>query len=519
MANFLMVLNWQQVETHGEAIKTQIQQRGVHTVQHESNAERALQLLQKQRVDFIIVGSRLAADAGAVVTDAGGLQLCRDARLLTAVPMMLLAPALTSDLIRECARVKDLSPYADPGSAGAFALDLLSPDHVVDPALQIRITARPRDWSFVMRGVGFNFRGDGPLAISSAASSLWVTNLMRPDWYSAFSDIGKSIRTALCEDNPPFELQRRMAHAMAVEQLGTAGKNLPEHLIFDVAADCYPLMLESVFDPSPLPEPWLARASSVARRLQGPDADSAADLFSGPPAARRALLICADTNGTVFSDKLVGGMTKLDPLTLVGIECNRVLRLLTTVSPRTGQPLFLPGNVKVLGMTDPKTPGGFDFQRTEPVSRGMLEDALRSGGWDLIHFAGHTYYQPLGAQQNGGTGFLFVGPPDAPECIDFGDVVSYMRSARFVYLSSCESGNSGFASLAAGSGIHAVLGYRCRVNDRTAAIQARQFYQMLLRSQSLGAAFGHARRRIYRRFGERDNAWASAMLVTPEFRA
>ena len=108
---------------------------------------------------------------------------------------------------------------------------------------------------------------------------------------------------------------------------------------------------------------------------------------------------------------------------------------------------------------------------------------------------------------------------DAKWGIDFGDIVSYMREARFVYLSSCESGNSGFAALAAAAGIHAVLGYRCRVNDRTAALQARLFYRMLLRSHSLNAAFGLARRRIYKRYRDRDNAWASAMLVTPEFRS
>lgn len=506
MANFLMVLNRLQAEVDGERIKRQLRQMGVHTVQHESHAETALELLQMQSVDFVIVGSQLAADAGAVVTEEGGLKFCRDARLLTAAPMMLLAPALTSDLVRESKRIQDLTLFNDPTTAGALALDLLRPGRAVEPALQIRITARPRQWSFVMQGVGFEFRGDGPLVISAAASCLWVTDLLRPDWYTAFSGIGKSIRTALCEDNPSFDLQRKFAHSKALEQLGRSGAALPEQLIFEVSSDCYPLMLESVFDPSPLPEPWLARASSVARRLQGADADPSADLFAGSPMARRALVICADTHGTVFSDKLAGGMTKLDPLQLVRIECNRVRRWLTTVSPRTGQPLFLARNVQMLGLN-------------EPVTRGTLEAALRSGTWDLIHFAGHTYYQPLGAEQNGGTGFLFVGPPDSPECIDFGDVVSYMRSARFVYLSSCESGNSGFASLAAAAGIHAVLGYRCRVNDRTAAIQARQFYQMLLRSQSLGAAFGLARRRIYRRFRDRDNAWASAMLVTPEFRA
>lgn len=518
MANFLMVLNWQQLEGDGEAIKRQLDEMGAHTVRHEGNADRALTYLQHHAVDYIIVGSLLAANAGSPACDTGGLAFCEAARQWTQTPMMLLVPALTSDIARACMRVKDLVPFDHAASAAAAALNVLSPTGGVEPALQIRITARPRNWSFVMKGVGFNFGGDGELNISSSASRLWFTDLMEKDWFDELSRIGDSIRIALCEDNPTFKQQRDLAHARASLQLGSAGQNLPEHLVFDVAADCYPLMLESVFDPTNVSQFWLARATSVARRLQGADADSAADLFSIPTAARRALVICADTHGMVYSDKLLNGKVQLDPLRLARIECNRVLRLLTAVSPRTRQPMFLPGNVKVLGLADPRTPGGFDFQSTEPVTRSLLESALRSGSWDLIHFAGHTYYQPLGSRQSGGTGFLFVGPPDEPTCIDFGDVVSYMRSARFVYLSSCESGNSGFAALAAEAGIHAVLGYRCRVNDRTAALQARLFYQMLLRSQSLGTAFSQARRRIYRRFGKQDNAWASAMLVTPEYR-
>ena len=329
--------------------------------------------------------------------------------------------------------------------------------------------------------------------------------MYQPDWYTEFSRIGESIRMALCDENPHFRVQRELGRAEAVQQLGENGKLVSDRITFVVAEAFYPLMLEAVFDPSQRPEPWLAQASSVARRLIASGASTSDDLFTGSPAARRALLICADTRGDAFSTKLLGGQVKLDPLRSVRLECKRVRKLLTKKDPRSGQPLFYEDNVKVLGLDG-------------PVTRADLNAALREGIWDLIHFAGHTCFQRHGAQQAGGTGFLFIGPPDEPECIDFGEVSGFMGKARFVYLSSCESGNSGFATLAAAAGIHAVLGYRCRVNDRTAAIQALLFYRLLLRSHSLGSAFGLARRRIYRRYGDSDNAWASAMLVTPEFR-
>ena len=505
MADFLLVFCPQQQGLEVEQIKRQLRRFGAHAVQQETNAETGLEQLQRQRFDFVIVGSRLAADAGAVVEEGGGLAFCRQARMLTPVPMLLLAPALTSELQRESARLPGLTAYADPGTAGGFALELLQPDQRADPCLAIRVKASERGWSFDIDGVGFKFHGDGALTVPRSAWMRWeAQHMFQPDWYDEFSDIGESIRMALCDENPHFKAQRDLGRAAALMQLGDAGQDLPDRITFAVSEACYPLMLEAVFDPSLKPEPWLAQASSVARRLLESEADPSQDLFSGPPAARRALLICADTHGSVFSAQLLGGQVRLDPLTSVRLECARVRKLLTTRDARSGQPLFYEDNIRVLGLDG-------------PVTRAALDAALREGSWDLIHFAGHTCFQRHGAQQRGGTGFLFIGPADAPECIDFGDVVSYMREARFVYLSSCESGNSGFAALAATAGIHAVLGYRCRVNDRTAAIQARLFYRMLLRSHSLGAAFGFARRRIYRRYRERDNAWASAMLVTPEF--
>lgn len=507
MADFLLVFCPQQQGIEVEQIKKQLRRMGAHAVQQETNCETGLEQLQQQRIDFVIVGSSLAADSGAVVEPGGGLEFCRQARVLTQAPMLLLAPALTSELQREAARLANVTPYADPGTAGGFALELLQPGQRVEPGLAIRVTASEGGWHFDIDGIGFKFHGEGDLSIKRSAWMRWeAMRMFQPDWYGEFSEIGESIRMALCDENPHFTAQRELGRAEAAQQLGSAGKLVSDRITFVVSEVFYPLMLEAVFDPSLRPEPWLAQASSVARRLLATGAATSDDLFTGSPAARRALLICADTHGSVFSTRLLGGQVKLDPLMSVRLECTRVRKLLTKKDPRCGQPLFYEDNIKVLGLDG-------------PVTRADLNAALRDGTWDLIHFAGHTCFQRNGVQQAGGTGFLFIGPPDEPECIDFGEISSFMGRARFVYLSSCESGNSGFATLAAAAGIHAVLGYRCRVNDRTAAIQARLFYRMLLRSHSLGSAFGLARRRIYRRYGDRDNAWASAMLVTPEFRS
>ncbi len=527
MADFLLVLSPQQQGTLGPQIKKQLRQLGRHSVQEETNRETGLELLNSQPFDFIIVGSQLADDAGAVVSEDGGLAFCREVRQLAKTSMMLLAPAMTSELNMDCIRLR-VTLHADPSSAGSFALELLAleeaataaaaavaaavpaasaaiaaPPAIVvpeQPCLDIRVSAIQDNWRFEMHGIDFDFKGAGPLTVSKSARLDWQAQYMHePDWYKEFARIGKSISIALCEDQEAFRLQRENARLRAFEQLGPAGKEVTDRITFEVSEDCYPLLLEAMFEPSQ-EVPWLAKAASMSRRLAASE-ERQSGLFNTPLSVRRALLICADTSGTAYDDALKGGSLALAPLSAVRRECARVKKLLTRLDPRTAQPLFLERNVSMLGLD-------------EPVTRERLVAALGDGGWDLIHFAGHTCFQPAGARQLGGTGFLFVGPKDEPACVDFGDILGYLRGTRFVYLSSCESGNSGFAKLAAEASIQAVLGYRCRVNDRTAAVQALLFYRMLQRSRSLDAAFGHARRRLYRRHEGKDNAWASAMLVT-----
>lgn len=553
MADFLLVLSPQQQGTLGPQIKKQLRQLGRHSVQEETNRETGLELLNSQPFDFIIVGSLLADDAGAVVSEDGGLAFCREVRQLSKTSMMLLAPAMTTELNMDCIRLR-VTLHADPSSAGSFALELLALEEAataaaaavaataaaaavavgagaagaaaagagagagvgavglaavmappaivvpVQPCLDIRVSAIQDNWRFEMHGIDFDFKGAGPLTVSKSARLDWQAQYMHePDWYKEFARIGKSISIALCEDQESFRLQRENARLRAFEQLGPAGKEVTDRITFEVSEDCYPLLLEAMFEPSQ-EVPWLAKAASMSRRLAASE-ERQSGLFNTPISVRRALLICADTSGTAYDDALKGGSLALAPLSAVRRECARVKKLLTRIDPRTAQPLFLERNVSMLGLD-------------EAVTRERLVAALGDGGWDLIHFAGHTCFQPAGARQLGGTGFLFVGPKDEPECVDFGDILGYLRGTRFVYLSSCESGNSGFAKLAAEASIQAVLGYRCRVNDRTAAVQALLFYRMLQRSRSLDAAFGHARRRLYRRHEGKDNAWASAMLVT-----
>lgn len=195
---------------------------------------------------------------------------------------------------------------------------------------------------------------------------------------------------------------------------------------------------------------------------------------------------------------------KLKALAKVQDECLRVTMRLSRIDPKTGRPWFTPGNIRFLG------------KKGEPVSEQALIEAMRDGPWDLVHFAGHSYFRAPDREGDVGSGYLFVGKPGEPMAVKFSYVVSFLRAARFVYLSSCESGNSSFAVESTANGIHSAIGYRWRVNDATANLQARLFYRDLLNYRSVDLAFWNARRCMYRRYTHRQNIWASAMLVSPE---
>jgi hypothetical protein len=128
----------------------------------------------------------------------------------------------------------------------------------------------------------------------------------------------------------------------------------------------------------------------------------------------------------------------------------------------------------------------FGKGRVEIVSRRDLGDEtfgnylsakLRQGPWDLIHYAGHSYFHPFEKQ-----GYLFFpGSVDSSTPVpmlieDFG---AQLGEARFVYLSSCQSAQGSFLASLAQCRVPALLGFSCPVYDEHAEEFALQFYTEL----------------------------------------
>jgi len=87
-----------------------------------------------------------------------------------------------------------------------------------------------------------------------------------------------------------------------------------------------------------------------------------------------------------------------------------------------------------------------------------------------------------------------------------------LASSKLLYLSSCGSGNAGFAVAAAQQGVPAVVGFRWGVEDDAAEIHARLFYRRLFKQRAIDTAFWNTRKAM-RRIARSNNAWASGMLV------
>jgi CheY-like chemotaxis protein len=510
MMNVLMVFSSRHLQEDLDVIREQLERRG-GIVDEASNAQAAVSRLRQRRYGLIIVGTALADNRQAPIAEDGGLVFCSLARHMTQSPILVLAPTVTNHLIAACNTVPAPAPalFADRAAlvidaSGRLPVSGGAPDW----QLEITIFAEDKGWRYEMRGPDFDFVKRGPLVVQRSAWMCWSGLHYSPDhWYGDFAKVGKSIRFCLWEENQAFKAHLEAATVQAKSTAQQLGLDLDtikveSRVNFVVTKTYYRLALEAIFNPMLPEEPWLANAKLI-RRISGSSSERGG-LFQGNLGPLRALIICAQTDGIVNHGELHRGKIDLAKLSYIKLECDRVSQRLCRVDPTHGRRWFEKGNIHRLGA------GG------DPLTRNSLLDKLADGPWDVIHFAGHSYFRAPERDGELGSGYLFIGSPARPEMIKFSLLAGFLRTARFVYLSSCESGNSSFAVEATDNGINSVIGYKWKVEDSAAALQARLFYGELMRCRSVETAFWNARRRIYRRYRQDQDAWASAMLVTPE---
>ncbi len=170
-----------------------------------------------------------------------------------------------------------------------------------------------------------------------------------------------------------------------------------------------------------------------------------------------------------------------------------------------------------------------DTLPSERATYTAVLTALEQGGYHLIHFAGHGWYEAGRPEQSG----ILVGREPDPRKhvhpLPTYTLVDLLRDSevQFVYLSSCRGAQSGpalhlldneYLGLIDGliqAGVPAVLGFRWPVHDSGAQAFARSFYTALFQSYapSPSRVLLEARRQIARTRRD-DPTWLSPVLIS-----
>jgi hypothetical protein len=140
------------------------------------------------------------------------------------------------------------------------------------------------------------------------------------------------------------------------------------------------------------------------------------------------------------------------------------------------------------------------------ATRDVLLDDLQSGRYDVVHYAGHAYFNAINRQRSG---VLCHGQ----EVLAGEDLVGLGNLPALVFFNACESGrvrkpvgappvqrdvmhSVGFAEAFLRSGVANFVGTYWPVEDDPAVTFAREFYRELIDGQPLGAAILDARRAV-----------------------
>jgi len=162
---------------------------------------------------------------------------------------------------------------------------------------------------------------------------------------------------------------------------------------------------------------------------------------------------------------------------------------------------------------------------TELTYPRVLALLTSEGGYHLIHYAGHGYYDPVDPV-NSALFFWADERRQAVRPLRAGELKNRLKDTpvQFVYLSCCRGAQAGAASDLLVSDflgvldallvaqVPAVLGMRWPVSDDAAVILAETFYQALMRGDDLALATLRARRAAAD-YDRHDPSWAAPVLV------
>ena len=444
--------------------------------------------------DFVIAGMRLAHDKSSKAHENGGLQFFEWLGGRTTSRLALVVQDPPPDIRDRIARIHPRVEVVSYDNLERSVHDFVKTHRRARKYLDVWVAANPTDeWDYVLDGVGFKYHEEGTIRLNHIPNQ-WEyvsRDLARqsPDWLEKFRHLGEQIIHGILDWNVKFRSQLKVGVDLADGLANT-------RVTFYVGRGRYQIALEAILAPEfPNAEgfkhgedPWMVKAPVL--RTMALKRPVEQEIFS-EDAPLNCLLICADASGPVQGLTNEGRPITLRPLKHIEGECN----ILETILRQRAKQVPI-GKVHRLGK------GG------DKLDIDTLSATLKERVWDVVHFAGHSYYK--NNEKGPGCGYLVLGERGSAQAVEFGDVAAQFRKGKLLYLSSCKSASASFAIDAANAGLPSVVGFRTEVDDEPAKRYAQNFYSRLFNRSSIEKSFFEARKELYSR---RDNTWASAMLV------
>jgi CHAT domain len=305
--------------------------------------------------------------------------------------------------------------------------------------------------------------------------SWWVGQLHPPDWQDAFCDVGGTLLDELFANNWLFAQNFR-----TLVERSRGAQNVKIRFVIEPKA--HPIALEALIDERN--EYWMLRSPIYRKAYIVGDENALSSFDNTAWIGCRCLIIQAATEGSA-----TGVPTQLGQLQYANDEGRWLMA-------------FLKRN----GIYVERLNGS----RRSPASWENVKKRLKNDSWDIVHYIGHSFYDP----RRGGKGTVFFPGLTGPEAVSCDDFAVNLREARtrLVYMSSCRS--AAFAFELATKRIPSIVAFRWDIDDDKAVEHTKRFYGKLIKDRKpMEFAFLDLRKELHEEYGE-NLIWAASMLIT-----
>lgn len=484
----------------------------------QQNEAGAARLLRRQPYDLLVTEDAIPADPSSplVPRERRGLALVRSVQP-AGIPAVILTTSVSGELLEEAQKLSrcHVVLHGEEGwderllrrcrealQAGGSAA--VTPAERRAGKAEIILNLGKECWRYVLHATGIEYGQQGGdlqvnlKVIQDLLSRSENVGQVR-HWERELQRIGETLMQEIFGNNLRFVTQ-------FFELVGKVGGIENMTIEFHVERTIHGVALEALCQsegagPEQHWKYWML-TSPMYRRLDGGGGLPA--LFereAGPQAPLNCLIIESDVSGEVKEVTDAWGR----PLQL------HALRNVKEEGPWLYQ--YLDGNREAFNIRKvervAQPAGGLSFWGTVKAVADRVPD---NEGWDIVHYAGHSYCQEQCAGREPKHRGLFFFPGSPIEVVSAETFSRALRRPRFVYLSSCQSSEASFVFELAEQNAASILGFRWDIADGLAVRHARQFYEALFQKRSLDYAFLKARQEMHAVAPE-DRTWAAPILM------